>query len=513
MNRKIFNFATLKPYGDNLTDGVVDMWLFFAVLNIAAVALCDAIGWAYLGYTTASGWAAYAAALFAGGIALAIVGSLDATFVMHDTSHSDGALAARARSGAWHWLHANVRRNHFAVIVRLMLAVLSFTVTAPFLTQLFFSRDIAAAIQRSNEQAVALKRNELAGKYDQQLKDLSTRLANRQKDLENEVAGTGRSGRYGNGPTATAIHADVDGLQKEIGNLESGRTAELRLFDTATPEVMAKTYGVDLRQEGPDTRAHVIAEMGKSPAFRATRLTIKAFLVFLFLGLVALKFFQPASVKVYFNGELQAAYRRLRAGVFDPQLDPREHSGAGMAPLHFARWFEEHQRIREVTQSLRDRAAEVIERLKLREEAYGGVQQSLTDDIAKMNHDLTVARSFNLDLEQKLSSARAELTSLNATVSDQDQELRDFAQMREDLPLRERQFLIDGRVKAAHALAANRIRVNELTAVVARLTSQLNTNQDYCQTIGLSINQAGRDLIDVNKRLADARQQSFQDMT
>src|SRR5262249_26087224 len=233
-----------------------------------------------------------------------------------------------------------------------------------------------------------------------------------------------------------------------------------------TPEVRAKRYGVDLQREGPDTRARVVAEMEKSPAFCTIRRTIKAFLAFLFLGLIALKLFQPPSVKVYFNGDLQAAYMRLKAGVFDAQLDPREHAGANMAPLHFARWYEQHQRIREVTNALRDRAAEVKERLQLREDAYTAVQKSLTSDITKMNDDLSAARNAGLDLEQRLTSLKTELTALERTVADQEQELHDFAQLRDDLPLRERQFLVDGRLKAAQALAFNRLRMNELTATV-----------------------------------------------
>lgn len=517
--KKFFRLITLKPYGNNLTDGVVDISLFIAMLNVASVAFCDAIAWAYLGYTTAAGWAGYVSGAIAGVIALTLVGSLDATFVMHDTSHAGAETPPPLPVGSGriarivHWLRTNIRRSQAAVGVRIVLVVLSFTVTAPFLTQLFFSRDISAAIERQNEQTLAMKRMEVAAKYDSQLMQLSSRLATRSKDLEAEVAGAGRSGRYGDGPTAQTIRAEISQLQNEIGRVQAARTAELHLFDTASPAVRAKNFGVDLQREGPDTRARVVAEMEKSPAFRATRRTIKAFLVFLFLGLVSLKLFQPAAVKVYFNAELQAAYSRLTAGLFDPQLDPREHAGAGMAPLHFARWYERRQHVREVTEELRDRAAQVTERLKLREEAYGTMQQNLTSDIAKMNQDLSAAVKANEDLEQKLTAARAELTSINTSIAEQEQELHDFAQMRDDLPLRERQFLIDGRMKASRMLSSNRVRANELTATIAKLTSQLDTSRNYCQTIGASIAQAGHDLVEVNKLVTEARRQSVRDLT
>jgi hypothetical protein len=515
MWKKLIRVITLRPYGSNLSDGAVEIWLFFATLNVAAVAFCDAIAWGYLGFTTATGWAAYLAAALAGGIALILVGSLDATFIMHDTSHEGAATASQpnGQKGAMNWLRGNLRRNHLAVAVRIVLVIVSFTVTAPFLTQLFFASDISAAIERKNEQTVAIKRTELAAKYDRQLADLSARLATRMKDLEAEVAGSGRSGRYGDGPTATAIRADVTALQSEIGNVEGARTAELQLFDTATPAVRANRYGVDVQREGPDTRARIVEEMEKSPAFRSTRRTIKAFLVFLFLGLVSLKLFQPESVKVYFNAELQAAYSRLKAGLFDAQLDPREHAGAGMAPLHFARWYARRQHVRELTEELRDRAAQIGERAKVREDAYAVMKESLTTDIARMNEDFSTARRAKADLEQKLEAARIELTSLNTTIADQEQELRDFAQLRDDLPLRERQFLVDGRMKAVQTLATTRVRANELTATVASLTAQLDSSREYVHAITASLEDAGRDLVQLNKMIADARQQNLRDLS
>lgn len=513
MFNKLVKLVTLKPYGSALTDGVVDIWLLFAMLSVAAVSTCDAIAWGYLGYTMASGWAAYGAAVFAGGIALTLVGSLDATFVMHDTSRADEVVPMQETSGAIAWLKTHLRAGHLAVVARIVLVVLSFTVTAPFLTQLFFARDIAAAIARNNEMHIASKRSEVAAKYNNQIIDLSTRLAARNKNLEAEVAGTGGSGRFGDGPAAAAIRGEIAALRNEIDNTEAARTAELQLFDTARSADLANRWGVDIEREGPDTRARVVGEMEKSTTFRATRRTVKAFLVFLFLAMVSLKLFEPSSVRVYFNAELQAAYKRLIAGLFDTQLDEREHAGAGMAPLHFARWYEKRQHVREVTEELRDRAAELRERQRIREQAISDMQKTLTDDIVKINEDLNAATGEADGLEQKLLAARAEMTTLSATVEEQQQELSDFGQMRDELPLRDRQFLIDGRMKAAKELASNRVKLNDVVATVTRLTAQVQTSRSNCRIVTLSLEEASRELVDLNKLIAEARRQNMRDLT
>src|SRR5688500_11810781 len=188
MLRTLFRLFTLKPYGNQLVNGVTETWLLLAAINILSIAFCDAVAWAYFGYTTAHGTAAYAAAALAGLIVFTLVGSLDAMFVMHDRSER-GTLA----------------RQRLAIAARVVLVILTFAVTAPFLAQLFFARDIEASIKRRNEQTIAAKRSKIAAQ-----------LGARQNDFEKEIAGTGASGRFGRGPTAAAIERDVDALQSEL---------------------------------------------------------------------------------------------------------------------------------------------------------------------------------------------------------------------------------------------------------------------------------------------------------
>ncbi|HEX6178043.1 MAG TPA: hypothetical protein VF057_06765, partial [Thermoanaerobaculia bacterium] len=84
MFRTLSKLFRLKPYDNHLVDGMAELWLFLAAINIASIALCDAIAWAYFGYTTAQGIAAWLAAALAGAVVFALVGSLDAMFVMQD---------------------------------------------------------------------------------------------------------------------------------------------------------------------------------------------------------------------------------------------------------------------------------------------------------------------------------------------------------------------------------------------------------------------------------------------
>jgi hypothetical protein len=477
MLRTLFRLFTLKPYGNQLVNGVTETWLLLAAINIVSIAFCDAVAWAYFGYTTAHGYAAYVTAAIAGLIVFTLVGSLDAMFIMHDRSD-----------------RRNVRRERLAVAARVVLVILTFTVTAPFLTQLFFARDIEASIKRRNEQTIGARRGQIA-----------EQLTRRQSDLEKEIAGAGASGRFGKGPTAAAIERDIDALN-----------AELRSFDQSVenPELLASRYGIDLVREGPDTRARVIAELEQTESFRATRRTIKAFLVFMFLGLICLKLFQPESVRIYYSGELQAAFARLQAGVFDNRLDPREKaSGAAMSPIRFADWYENDQQVRDATERLRDHASSAVERLKVQEDAVRVLHETLRQDISRMHEDLARASKENDELEQQVAACRRELEPLTVKVREQQQALDDFNyDVGGELTLADQQLLLASRGKTARALAENRAAAAALTATLERLTRRLETTRQYENQLRASLSASDREVTDLTRALQEARQRRVADI-
>jgi hypothetical protein len=450
MTRTLTKLLTLKPYGNELIDGVAQIWLVLAALNIASIAFCDAIAWAYFGFTTTQGPAAWAVAAIAGLIVFMLVGSVDAMFVMHDRSD-----------------RRNARREALAVAARIVLVILTFTVTAPFLTQLFFARDIEAGIQRQNEQTIAAKRHPIAA-----------RLAARQNDLEKEIAGRGASGRYGRGPTAAAIETEIGALQ-----------SELRAFDQTPPEVLATRYGIDLVREGPDTRARVLAEMERSESFRATRLTIKAFLVFMFLGLLCLKLFQPESVRIYYSGRLQAA----RAAI-DPAEYPRVPD---MKPIRFAEWYEGDQRVRELT-----------ERVQTQENAVRVLQETLRNDIARMDEDLSGSAKNSDELEQQVASVEHDLVAVTARIAEDQQALDDFRydELAGELALRDQQLLIASRARTVRKLAEHRAEAARLGTTLNRLRHRLETMRAYESQLRQSLSVARQEAAALTTGLQESRQ-------
>jgi hypothetical protein len=467
MLKTLSRLFTLKPYSNQLIDGTAEIWLLLAALNIVSIAFCDALAWGYFGYTTAQGAWAYVAAGIAGLIVFVLVGSLDAMFVMHDRAR-EPRNAERKR-----W---RIHRDHVAIGARIVLVILTFTVTAPFLTQLFFARDIEANIQRLNEQRVAARRGQIAAQ-----------LSSRQRDLEKEIAGTGASGRYGRGPTAAAIQRDVDALEQE-----------LRAFDAATPETLASRYGIDLVREGPDTRARVIAAMERSPSFRATQWTIKAFLLFMFLGLVALKLFQPESVRIYYSARLQAAFARLQAGIFNNRIDSRDP----MTPIRFAEWYESDEAARELT-----------ERLRTQEDAIRVLHETLRLDIARIHDELSAVARTSDELEQEMVARQHELNVLHARIAEQQQAIDDFRyDFGDDLSLRDQHLLLSTRNRTARQLAEHRAAAAALTAALSSISQRLEASRRYESQLRQAFESASAESAGLADALQKARQRRVADV-
>lgn len=501
MFRTLSKLFRLKPYDNHLVDGMAELWLFLAAINIASIALCDAIAWAYFGYTTAQGAAAWLAAALAGLVVFALVGSLDAMFVMQDRTrpHREGRAP----------------RERIALGARIVLVILTFTVTAPFLTQLFFARDIEASIRRRNEAAIAAKRNSVATAFDQRVAAAEAQLVVRRRDLEKEIAGSGSSGRYGRGPTAAAIERDIVALERHVASVERARDAELQAFDAAlaSPETLASRFGIDLVREGPATRARVIEELEQSPAFRSAQLAIKAFLVFMFLGLLCLKLFQPESVRIYYSARLQAAWARMKAGVFTHWLDPRETAAEAMTPVRFAEWYEGEGHTRDLTDRLRDRTALAIERLRAQEEAVRVLQESLRADIAGMTRDLEAAAQRAGELDQQLAAAQHEIDALNARIAEEQQQVDDFSYDRVDeLPLRDQQLLIAARSRTMRQLDADRAAAVRLAASLDNLRQRRDASRALEEELRKALTVAAAESSALTKALHDARQQRLADI-
>jgi hypothetical protein len=94
----------------------------------------------------------------------------------------------------------------------------------------------------------------------------------------------------------------------------------------ANRDGLSAVYNMNLPQTSILENREGLEELEKHPGNRGTELAIRAFLFFIFAGLLLLKLLAPDSVRRCFSEVLQHAYVRYAAEAFDEFLHPVERS-------------------------------------------------------------------------------------------------------------------------------------------------------------------------------------------
>lgn len=329
---------SLRPHGDQLLSPSARFWVFCARVLILIMATAEAVSWGYVGSLFGSGFASILSALAAASSLFFVIWLVDATFVTMDTSRAyyQRALSTDPRADGL----LEKRKFYAGLVIRAGIVMVSLWITAPFLAQIVFRRDVAEHITSSNDAAIAGARRALAEKYDNQLRPLDSTLNAAQNEGILEISGQGGSGKYGRGAAAVAIEQRVADLQRRIAATTRSRDSVLSMFDRAPSSELATRFGVPLMEDGLRARSQVLNTMLDNPDYSGARKALSVFLSFLFLGLVILKLFQPRSVSIYFSEHLQSLYTDYSQGKFDEHLDPhdRPRSGVPMTPQRFEEW-------------------------------------------------------------------------------------------------------------------------------------------------------------------------------
>jgi hypothetical protein len=326
----------LKPYGDELLTRSADFWLFSARLIILTMAAAEGIAWAYMGALMSRAYPLIAAAI-AGTFVFILVWIIDATFMTLDLSRGfyEQILLGKKENQVKEKL-----KLFGGIAARVAIVSASLFITAPFLAQAIFAGDVRDEMSRRNATTVASRRSQI----EQPFLTRSAELRREQTVLEEqrvkEAAGVGPSGRYGRGPALETIERQLIEKRNEIANVEASRAAALARFDKLSRPQLEQQHGLRFLSPGVQSSGELLTDLLKNPRFTGAELAVRAFLAFLFLGLLILKVFQPRSIAVYFNEQLHSIHDEYRKGLFDSYLPEaqRAASGGTMEPLRFEDW-------------------------------------------------------------------------------------------------------------------------------------------------------------------------------
>jgi len=148
-------------------------------------------------------------------------------------------------------------------------------------------------------------------------------------------------------------------------------------------------------------------------------------LLFLFLGLLILKFFQPRSISLYFNEQMQSLYGLYLKGTFDDHLDKIEQSKSEkpMDPLRFEDWcLNTYVAIKYLDEIRRFKAQEEDISAKLMN-SWGQTRKDIKDDLEPLvtrRSELLQEASKN---EQELSDGKRLLEMNKQTMKHQEESI------------------------------------------------------------------------------------------
>lgn len=326
----------LKPYGDELLTRGADFWIFSARLIVVTMALAEAIAWGYMGALMSRAYPWVAAAI-AGTFVFILVWIIDATFMTLDLSR---AFYERALVGK----EVNPSKERLKLIggvaARVAIVSASLVITAPFLAQAIFAADVRDEMTRRNASSVAAKRGDLERPFLSQLAELQREQKVLEDQRVKEAAGVGPSGKYGRGPALETIERQLADKRAEIAAVKAQHASAMQSFDRLSPQQLEQQHGLRFLTPGVQASGELLGDMLDTPQFNGAELAVRAFLAFLFLGLLILKLFQPRSVAVYFNEQLHSIHDEYRKGIFDAFLPMPERASEGgtMEPLRFEDW-------------------------------------------------------------------------------------------------------------------------------------------------------------------------------
>jgi hypothetical protein len=294
----------------------------------------------YIGSTFFTGNMSYASAFLLSGFVFLLIMATDVTLMTLDRAKPSYVSVMYGESKS----RFSQFKDLSGMGLRIGVIFGSLLITAPFVAQIIFSRDIKHEIEFDNKTAISKTRGEIEGHNDTEIKKLKEIILAQRDLLPKEISGESGSisGHHGDGPTAKAVKKNIAVYEEQLGELNKARQKELDDFGKALANddyvELRNRWGITLADASPVTRGEMLKRIEATPAYKRTERAIRALLGFLFLSLLILKIYEPRAVKIYLSEALQDEWDRYLAGAFDSWLQPGDRSIAkpsAMTPFTF----------------------------------------------------------------------------------------------------------------------------------------------------------------------------------
>jgi hypothetical protein len=505
----------LRPHGDSLLTSSAAFWLFSARALIVVMCLSEAIAWGRLGYVFGERSIGWIAAGVVSLIIVVVVWMIDVSLITMDRAWRDHAAALLGYKSNG---RGRAMRTTLTVVLRIGLLFGSLYITAPYLAQLVFYKDIQRFIDAEAVANIDQARKTFVASRDAAISAKAAEIAERRFSLEKEVAGGGISRRYGFGPTARTIRVELAKQEMELQQLRTEQTETLRTYDTlardwrTNRDVLAASYNVKLPQTSILENSRALDALRQQPHYQGTELAVKGFLAFVFSGLLLLKLFEPISIRLYLSEVLQQEYVRYLAGTFDGMLPDTERSTVRPSPMTPQRlydflaneWSRDHY-----VRAEQDRSVALVRALTRGVAEFETSRTRLTEDVRTAEESYHNACAAAEDCRQSLTELDSALQIVGAARKDFADQLTRWRT--------EGEALTDHHSRLHHLKLSDQIRqqLTEANQLLDRLHEQkpkeekrlqrARSDQQYWYS---EVTRRREELTTVSRRISDLRRQA-----
>ncbi len=339
--RQFSKLAYLRPYGKNLLTPAASVWFLFMSFLVSIMAIIEGTTWGIIStYVIPDPYKL--AAVLVGLIIFALIWIFDSSLVTMDLSNAPSSNQKESQSDTTLKTFFSSRLG-WGALLRIAVITTSILVTAPLLTQLLLSADIQEELDHKRGEIRVKLIADATKEHRTKLEKLNDILDTLRRNITEEIAGRGKSSRYGVGPVAETIRDQINVYERQAKKIQQQMEQEINLIETSDAQALATRYGVASLENTFSNRRQIQLSLLKSnnnQQYKTLELLARIFLALIFIALVGLKIFQPKSVGIYLNEHLQDMYLRYLSGGLDHTIEENEYadSGSPMTPYRFQDW-------------------------------------------------------------------------------------------------------------------------------------------------------------------------------
>lgn len=315
------------------------------------------------------------------------------------------------------------------ILGRSLIFAITLLVTAAIIARILFAEDISKQVEEHNAKIRYEILRKLTAEEEAVTNELRNQISILEQNYRDEVLGKGPSGLKKEGPIARSYLNAAKSTRDRLREISDKFASERDALKTLSRQEIEGKYNVELLGDETvyEKAANVTAIFEDKSKFTAL-LIFEGMVAVVFLSIILGKFFQPRSLAVYYNEEIQGAYPQYMSGAYDDILSDEDKStaiGPIVGPLQFERIFyriielqnasessiEEGKRIKSLKGAIRELQGN-LDQADSERQVLEKDLQTMSLSIEKLENQI---RSLSLDkssLIQLLEAKNTQLTEL-----------------------------------------------------------------------------------------------------